>query len=94
VILDSKKKTFKYDDNRNIIEEKIFNNFGEFYSKEMFKYDSKGNLIEANKYNSHENLEEKWTLKYEFDEKGNWIKKVTYVDGEVTRITERTIDYY
>ena len=35
-----------------------------------------------------------WSFKYDFDEKGNWVREIKYKNGKADRITERSILYY
>jgi len=61
-----------------------------------YKYDDRGNVIEwiygATIRNDQGNI---LTYKYEFDEKGNWIKKIEYNDKkEPISLIERTLEYY
>lgn len=52
------------------------------------KYDDKGNIIETII------LQDKFSNQYEFDEVGNWIRKMHFKNGVPTIIIIRTISYY
>ena len=78
----------KYDDKGNEIEETSL------ISKDTYKYDDMGNQIEWNSYNSGGGLNFKATSKYEFDEKGNWIKKISFTNQIPNNIDERKYEYY
>jgi hypothetical protein len=54
----------------------------------LFENDTEGNCIRLNTGTSI--IESK----YEFDNKGNWIIKRVYIDGDLNRIEERTITYW
>lgn len=49
-----------------------------------------GNVIEEIYLNDRDS---KRTIEYEFDERGNWINLIAYVDGEQQNIIEREIEY-
>ena len=49
-----------------------------------------GNVIEEIYLNDRDS---KRTIEYEFDERGNWIKSIAYVDGEQQNIIVREIEY-
>ena len=77
--------------------------FGEIQKKESSfsrtsteKYDDKGNKIEKNSYNADGKLLEHLleTYKYEFDEKGNWTKKISFKNQIPENIEERKYEYY
>lgn len=85
--LDSK-WTFKYDDRGNTIEENIYNSNGSLNSKITYRYNDKNIIEEAYNWRSKE------TYKYECDDKGNWIKRISYTNNQPNIITKRTIEYY
>ena len=88
------KWTYKYDDKSNRIEAIWYKSDGSFYGKYINKYDDKSNLIEENGYNADGSLEYKRIFKYEFDEKGNWIKKISFKNQIPENIKEREYEYY
>jgi hypothetical protein len=90
----SPKKTYKYDEKGNKIEENIYNDDGSLAFKKTYKYDEKGNKIESNKYNADGSLSPKYTITYKYDIMGNWIKQTTIKDGKPTQLSERVIEYY
>lgn len=61
-------------------------------------YDEKENIVEEITYDlDHEPnkvIKKKYTYEYEYDEKGNWIKKILYVKSIPKFIEERSIVYY
>lgn len=87
------KITYIIDDDGNNIEWKMENPDGSLNNRITSKYDD-GNLIESNHYNSDSSLKTKMIFKYNFDEKGNWIKKIDF-DNEIPKyILERKYEYY
>ena len=84
---------YEYDKEGNKITE-ISQGDGSGNSK--YKYDDRGNVIEWIYGESvTDNQGNVTTYKYEFDPKGNWIKKIELNDKkEPQLITERTIEYY
>jgi len=61
-----------------------------------YSYDDKGNQIDinCNIYEDKVKRSVRSTMKYDFDKEGNWIKKVTYQEGIVAYLVERTYVYY
>ena len=85
--------TYKYDAKGNKIEENSYF-IGLLDRKYTMKYDAKGNLIEGNSYEADGSLDYKYTFKYEFDEKGNWIKIISFRNQIPESIEEREFEYY
>ena len=94
------KSTFTHDNKGNVIEENEYDSDGILASRWIYTYDNKGNDIEWNRYSSDGSLEEKRTYTYEFDQRGNWIKRIDFRQeeegGELTLeyIEEREIVHY
>ncbi len=95
------KRTFKYDDKGNKIEISSFVYDGNQQSqnyKRTYKYDDKGNEIEIeyNTYYPEDSLVYKYTdkYKYDFDSKGNWIKKIKFENEVPTLKVVREIEYF
>lgn len=61
--------------------------------KSLYAYNGQRDLIEEKKYNSQGNISESIHYKYKYDSLHNWIEQIKYVNGAVTAITERKIDY-
>ena len=40
------------------------------------------------------NIKLKSTYEYEYDNKGNWISKITFKDGVATEVSDREYEYY
>lgn len=58
-----------------------------------FSYDKNGDLNEINP-GYHNNTKGKLSMKYEYDNFGNWIKMVTFWEDIPVKISERKIEYY
>lgn len=75
------------------------NNGYDLYNSEIWEYDNKGNLI-LNAYMNEKNAPIKViTNKYEYDNNGNWIKRIsqkgkTFETLEQYEMTTREIEYY
>ena len=67
---------------------------GSLSSKYTNKFDDKGNIIESNYYKADGKLDFKVTNKFEFDEKGNWIKEISFKNQIPENIVERKYEYY
>jgi hypothetical protein len=101
--LSKEKEQYNYDKSGNLIEKYQY----DFLSREFTeKFDIKGNLVEKisvkKVYSPEDNdytKSEKTVHKYEYDSKGNWIKRIIYhVEASKTfpekyRVTERIITY-
>jgi hypothetical protein len=67
---------------------------------EGYTYDKRGNEIKHIYYNNDGSIQSNTLNKYEFDNRGNWIKKTeflqkkTLIKDEKQNIIERTIEYY
>lgn len=89
-----KKNTYKIDAKDNWIEGNFYNADGKLDFKVTNKYDDKGNQIEYNYENAADSIEDKYTYKYKYDEKGNWIKRIIFIDTKAWNIEEHTYEYY
>jgi hypothetical protein len=80
----------RYDNKGNMIERKSHKSDGSILEDCFFKNDNRGNEIEANWLISKNSF--KYTYKY--DVRGNWIQKITFVNGTQKASTERIIEYF
>jgi len=88
-------ETKKYDVKGNNIEIVILDCVnGAMNRKTIQKFDDKGNIIEENNYNADGRLMYKYIYKFDYDKKGNWIKKIDYKNEVPEYITIREIEYY
>lgn len=92
---------YNYKDNHK--EELVYESDGTLNQKYVFTLDDKGNEIEEHIYETKDNsVSNRYSYSYEFDSKGNWIKKTeskwTTKDRksqyEPYSVTYRTITYY
>lgn len=93
----SGKSSFKNNEKGFPIESLRFDEKGIVNMKNTYKYDSSGNKLEGKSYTDIEGSDNKvriTTYKYESDSKGNWIKKVQYLESKPNTITVREIVYY
>ncbi len=72
----------KYDSNKKLIERCIF------------KYDENECKISVEEYNLITDVTLTYIYKYEFDKKGNWTKRLKYLENIPCEITERTFEYF
>ena len=84
------KTTYKYNKKGNIIEEHWLNP-KTYDTKITYKLDDKGNRIEAN---LNGKLKWKWTYKYDYNKKGDWIKRVEFKNKIIEFISVRKYEYY
>lgn len=82
---------FKYDNNNNIIEEvNSYKDEKRFITKYQYNEDK---LTEEKRLNTDGSIE--WTISYDYDKEGNWIKKSYYgKNGDLKDLTLRLIEYY
>ena len=82
------KCAYKYDEMGNISEYLLYDSDGSIILKVTEKYDDKGNMKESC---SDENKRE---YEYEYDNVGNWIKQIVYLNKKPIKIYERSYQYY
>jgi len=85
---------FKYDDNGNKTEWIQEGSDSSVVGKVVYKYNEKNNLAEETEYRGNGSVKAMYTYTYEFDKKGNWIRRKKMLDGKVAEIKERNIQYY
>lgn len=89
------KRTFKYNKNRDIIEEKVY--YNDKLDEHIIKnYDKYNNLILEKTIYYHADVYEDFEVivnqkEFKYDKHGNWVLEI---DFKNLRITERTIEYY
>ena len=81
---------YKYNDNGNLTERE--HHSGIWTDKQILVYDDSGNLIEEKNQTSIGQMDTYY--EYEFDEKGNWIKRITFKNQIPESIEERKYEYY
>ena len=76
-------------------EEVVYDLKNQLVSKKLRKFDEKGNIIEENYFGPDGKLRANNRILYEFDDKGNWIKRTQYANQIDTPISNaiRTIKY-
>lgn len=90
------KMTYKYDKQENLIEESWYEMDGSLSEKRTYKYDEKRNITEMIIYIPDGNLyiERLSSYTYEYDDKGNWIKKIAFINGTPANLLIREYKYY
>ncbi len=84
---------FKYDHNNNLTERKEIVN-QEILSHQLFSYDDHNNVVYEKTIGKGSKVAIDRKIRYEYDKKGNWIKKTITIDNEPKYVVERTITYY
>jgi TonB family protein len=82
--------------NKGLVVKKSSQFFGELISSEtLYSYDEHDNVItETSKVSTASRGERKaFTYRYDYDKKGNWIRKIGFNNGKVISWTERIIFY-
>ncbi|GEM_PF-3919365 len=84
---------YEYNAQGQKVMQKTFKEDGSLERKYVYEYNDKG-------YQSKEEvtgdviLGSTYIFKYQYDKKGNWIKRIEIFEGEPSGITERIINYY
>lgn len=93
------KRVYEYDDfNNKVVTYYDYTTFHLKSSKHIFdkhieNYNDNGDIIELRTIKDNRN-EELFLYDYKFDEKGNWIKQITYKDKIPISIAERKFEYF
>lgn len=94
---------FEYNNELHNSVELIYNSEG--FLEQMKRYDQ-GEVTRLNEYILNDNGDrisdhyerngqmEDWEIKYEYDNKGNWIKRIYYRDNKPIWLSERELEYY
>lgn len=82
--------TFYYDSSRRLV--RLTRADGHSSSDLRLRYGSAHAPTKAS-YSTSDGTKRTITYDHSFDERGNWTKRITYVDGRATEITERVISY-
>lgn len=85
---------FKYDKFNNNIEKIVLNNNSIITSKSVFTYDAKNNLVKCYLYGIGGERKEYTQHHYEYDEAGNWTKKITMINRKPISVALHRIVYY
>lgn len=89
-----KKLSHVYDLSGNQTETLIFKSNGELEKHEIRLFDKYGNVTEEKTYDPAGKLIRTMNYSYFFEDSGNWIKKISFLDGKPNLITRREISYY
>jgi hypothetical protein len=84
---------FKYDEQNNKVESIVLRN-NLVTSKTMFNYDIRNNLTETLNYEVQGTLKGHHKYFYEFDDEGNWTKRINTFNDRPTVVSIRQIKYY
>jgi hypothetical protein len=85
---------FVYDDRGKVLTESAFDENGMRLHHIRYAYNKKGYCSKAMAYQANDELTGEEEYDYEWDQQGNWIRRVTSIRGQPWIITERTITYY
>ena len=85
---------YKYDKSGNIVELEVFKSNGDLKRKQVIKYDNKGNEINVRNFDENGNFVDERNYKYQYDEKGNWVERIEYVNDFPKVLIEREFIYY
>lgn len=74
-------------------ESNLYTGTGELKFRYTYLYDNENNMIERKKYDKEGKTIANHTYTYSFDKQNNWIKRIEYINGKATYLTEREIGY-
>jgi hypothetical protein len=86
--------THKYDDKGNRIETNAYDSNGNLESKGTWTYDKYNNPIQNNWFNKKGVLSSAYRYEYEYDQQGNWIKKIEFEKNVPQKVILREIIYF
>lgn len=86
--------TYKYDKMGRISEIEIYNSNNIPTRKSVITYDDKGNEKEIKYYDGKGVFLEERYYEYKFDDNGNWIERIEYINQFPKSFLEREITYY
>lgn len=84
----------KFDKSNNLNEAKTYESKGVLNAITKYKYDIYGNVIEIKEFMPSRNETTIESIKYEFDNYNNWIKKIRTYQGRLYSVIERKINYF
>jgi hypothetical protein len=87
------KYTSNYDEYNNLVEINSYDFNNKLMYKRFYKYDNKLNIIEESYNDVQESDIRTTTYQFEFDSKGNWIRRIDFSNTIPEYIVEREIEY-
>lgn len=90
----SRRREYRYDKNGNLTDHLWFNPDGELMGRISIEYDLSGNEIKWAQMQKDGSYLKKYKNRYNNDNKGNWIEKVSFSKDKPSSIEERAIEYY
>jgi len=88
------KEAIEYNDLGNKIFHKYFSDNGELIKLLSFQYNDVGQNVGQKEYGFTSDSTIKKSYKYEYDNQGNWIRRLVYQNDKIQSIQERKIKYY
>lgn len=95
------RKTYSYDSGDRVIESAEYNSIGIRVLRETFSYNDGGDIIAYATFSSSDSLLRKWSYRYEYDDRSNWVRREVFFTDNVQEeydmpqeIRTRSITYY
>ena len=85
--------TFAYNQDGQRTEVKKFAGNGKLKQWRTYSYNDKDDPVREEHRNADGEVTQTVVYRYRYDEKGNWTRRVTLMDGKPYRITERSYSY-
>lgn len=83
-----------YDKKGNRIKAVAYDDKDEMIEHYTYKYDKYNNMVEEKSFAPDGSLLYTKTMTYEYDKKGNWLKKLVYTDGKHTMTATQFVEYF
>lgn len=90
----TQKTTYTYNSLNQVTETSDYDGSGQLRERTTFAYDPKGNVARETSFDSSGTLLSTTTNLYVMDERGNWVKKSSFVNNKPVQLTERKFLYY
>lgn len=88
------KTTHRFDEKGNQIEYSLFMGGCCVDHRILIKYDDQNTLIEEKVFKDETQLSYTMTYEYQYDQNGNWVQRLEYINGKLKYLTERKFEYY
>lgn len=94
LLYDDQKIVIKYANNNSQPSEILTYSGNDLIGKTSITLDVKQNIASIRAINEEGVTTTTYNYLYKYDGKGNWVERITYIDGVINYITIRTIEYF
>lgn len=89
-----KRYVFTYNRKGQRVLEESYNSSAKLYSRLQFEYNKRGHKIVMNELYAGDKHLRSYSYTYDYDHKGNWIRRIEYYNDKPRYIINREIEYY